>query len=379
MRVLITNIILADRTGTEVVTLELARGLARLGHQVAVYTPEAGQSAEALMRDGIAVTSRVEDIPFKPDIIHGHHNLAVAPALARFPDVPALLVSHDVMQAYDRPMLSPQIARFFAVDEINRERVLRETASLERVDLLPNAVDLERFRPRAPLPERPQRMLLVAKNHEHIVAVRRAARQAGLPLDEIGPAVGRVVEDFHTRLENFDLVFASARAALEAMAVGCAVVVVDGRGLAGLATADQVDAWRSNNFGLSLLTRTPTTEVLLTEIARYDPRDAAVVSARIREVAALSTHLARLEEIYREILENWSCSPDDVCRHSEAVARFLASWLREHLPEHKALALQRAAASAELEAQRAIIKSRSGLVRQLWRVTAHKLWREPVP
>ena len=37
-----------------------------------------------------------------------------------------------------------------------------------------------------------------------------------------------------------DLVFASARSALEAMATGCAVIVLDGRGFAGLVTHDVV-------------------------------------------------------------------------------------------------------------------------------------------
>ncbi len=129
MRVLITNIILAERTGTEVVTIELARGLARRGHEVAVFTPQMGPSAAALLADGITVTNRTEDLPFKPDIIHGHHNLAVAPVLARYPDVPALFVTHDAVQEYDSPLLSPQIVRFFAVDELRRQRVLREAAA----------------------------------------------------------------------------------------------------------------------------------------------------------------------------------------------------------------------------------------------------------
>jgi glycosyltransferase involved in cell wall biosynthesis len=374
MRILLTNIILADRTGTEVVILELARGLARRGHQVAVFTPVPGASATALAADGITVASRVEDIPFRPDVIHGHHNIAVAPALARFPDVPALFVSHDAAQARDAQLLSPQIVRFFAVDEINRERVLRETAALtKRVDLLPNVVDLDRFKPRAPLPPRPLRTLIVAKNSEHVDAVRTAARAAGLPLDELGLAVGRVVDDLNVRFHAYDLVFTSARAALEALAVGCAVVVVDGRGLAGLATADKVDEWRHHNFGLRLLTRKPTVEALRAEIARYDARDAAAVSARIRALAGLSDHLPRLEQIYQDMVTNWSCSSDDLRRNSEAVGTFFAAWLSIHLPAHYTLAEQCNELWLEVEGNRAILKSRSGLVRQLWRMTTRKL------
>ena len=408
MRILITNIILAERTGTEVVTLELARGLTRRGHQVAVFTPEMGPSAASLAADGIVVSNRIEDLPFKPDIIHGHHNLAVAPALARYPDVPALFVTHDAVQACDSPLLSPQIVRFFAVDEVRRQRALREAAAqTTRVDILPNAVDLERFKPRSALPDRPQRALLLAKQGNHIEAVQATANAAGLALDELGLAVGRVVDDLDVRLANYDLVFTSGRMAMEALAVGCAVVVCDGAGLAGLATTDQVDAWRHANFGRQILTRTPTVEALSAEMARYNALDAAAVSRRIRDTAALTDHLDRLEHIYLEITTNWTCSSDDLRRHSEALATFVARALREYLPayktvsqehkalshhhhalshqhdellqQHNALLLQYGAISRQLEAQQAIIDSRSDLLRQLWRVTTRKLRRARSP
>jgi len=115
--------------------------------------------------------------------------------------------------------------------------------------------------------------------------------------------------------------------ALEALAVGCAVVVVDGRGLAGLATSSLVDEWRRNNFGLRLLTREPTTETIMTEIARYDARDAAIVSGRIRELASLSTYLDRVEAIYRDVVATpqvLADAPVDL----RALGRFIAQWLR---------------------------------------------------
>jgi hypothetical protein len=115
--------------------------------------------------------------------------------------------------------------------------------------------------------------------------------------------------------------------ALEALAVGCAVVVVDGRGLAGLVTSSLVDEWRRNNFGLRLLTREPTKEAILTEIGRYDTRDAALVSGRIREHASLSTYLDRVEAIYRDVLATpqvLADAPADL----RALGRFIAQWLR---------------------------------------------------
>jgi hypothetical protein len=145
-------------------------------------------------------------------------------------------------------------------------------------------------------------------------------------LDEVGSAFGREIDDLHAQLGNYDLVFATARMALEALAVGCAVVVVDGRGLAGLATAATVDAWRVRNFGVSVLTRAVTADAISAEIARYDAADAMKVSERIREVATLSAYLDQVEALHREV----AALPRDVNSREDlrATGSFAAQWLR---------------------------------------------------
>ena len=397
MRIRLTNIVLNGRSGTEVVTIELARGLVGRGHQVAVFTPFIGPSASALLTDGITVTDRPEHLPWKPDVIHGHHNIAVAMALARYLDVPALFVMHDAIQGLDNPLVTPQIVRFFAVDEINRESHLRGTSLRKRdIELLPNAVDLSRFHLRDPLPQRPRRALLFGKSTGHIDTICEAARTFDLSLDAIGPVFGRVVDDLHVRLKDYDIVFATGRMALEALAVGCAVIVCDHRGFAGLARSDSVDEWRNNNFGLKLLTKPTTIDALLAEMCRYTATDAALVSMRIREIASLSDYLDRVEMIHREIVTHWKCAADDLRRHSEALSIFMAEWLRglsfeavsgvlENLLAHQAAALaerdaviaRRDAAVAQRDAviaeHNTILNSRSGLMRQLWHVSKRKL------
>ena len=328
MRVLTTNSSLRGRSGTEIVTIDLALGLRRRGHEVAVFAPLLGRSAEILRDQGIIIADRPEDLPWKPDVVHGHHNHVLAAALAYFPDVPALFVCHSSIYWFDGPLLLPRVRRFCSVDEACRDRLIAEVGcEKEAIELLPNAVDLDLFSPRAPLPARPRRALLLAKNTAHIAAVRAAAQEAGLELDEIGSPFGREVDDLHARLTHYDVVFATARMALEALAVGCAVVVVDGRGLAGLATSSLVDEWRRNNFGLRLLTREPTKEAIVTEIGRYDTHDAALVSGRIREFASLSTYLDRVEAIYRDVVATpqvLADAPADL----RALGRFIAQWLR---------------------------------------------------
>ncbi|SEN84573.1 glycosyltransferase [Bradyrhizobium sp. OK095] len=327
MRVLVTNCAMRGRSGSEIVTIDLASGLQRRGHEVAVFAPLLGSNAEILRRRGVLVTDRPEDVPWIPDVIHGHHNHVLTSALACFPETPGLFVCHSTAYWFDGPPRLPRVKRLCAVDEACRARLVAETGCpSDDVVLLMNAVDTDLFVPRGRLPERPARALLLTKNTEHIAAVRDAARGSGLVLDEVGSAFGREIDDLHAQLRNYDLVFATARMALEALAVGCAVVVVDGRGLAGLATAATVDAWRVRNFGVSVLTRAVTADAISAEIARYDAADAMKVSERIREVATLSAYLDQVEALHREV----AALPRDVNSREDlrATGSFAAQWLR---------------------------------------------------
>jgi hypothetical protein len=327
MRVLLTNCAMRGRSGAEIVTIDLAAGLQRRGHEIAVFAPLLGPSADVLRSRGVAVTDRPEDVPWVPDVIHGHHNHVLASAMAHFRASPGLFVCHSAAFWFDGAPRLPRVKRLCAVDEACRARLVAETGlPSDDIVLLMNAVNTDLFTPRAPLPARPARALLLAKNSAHVAAVRDAARVSGLVLDEIGSAFGQEVDDLHEQLRNYDIVFATARMAIEAMAVGCAVVVVDGRGLAGLATTATMEAWRVRNFGISVLTRAVTAEAIAAEIARYDATDATAVSAHIREAAKLSAYLDQVEALHREVAT--ALHDVDHAEDLRATGLFMAEWLR---------------------------------------------------
>jgi hypothetical protein len=146
-----------------------------------------------------------------------------------------------------------------------------------------------------------------------------------LQLDELGPGVGTTVADLPERLPRYDLVFATARMAIEAMAVGCAVVAVDERGLAGLVTSEVVDNWRWDNFGKAVLTRAVEVGTLITEIARYDADDAARVAANVRAAQSLEGTAARYEQIYREVIAAHVPVPAD--QEARELSRLMRQWL----------------------------------------------------
>jgi glycosyltransferase involved in cell wall biosynthesis len=326
LAVLLTNIVLAGRTGTEVVVEQLADGLRRRGHRPMVFTPQAGQLAEQLRARGHFVVSRPGALPFRPDIIHAHHTGPAMAALAAHPGVPAIFVSHDAAAPFDVPPAHPRLRRVFAVDERCRARLLEEGALPGRVALLPNAVDLSRIPPRpAPLPARPQRALAVTRQTMHLPALREACAAAGIALEEWGAGPGRVTARPEEAFASVDLVFATARTALEAAACGAGVVVCDARGCAGFLTRRRAKAWLPWNFGAAVL-RDPTEPgPIAAAIAEWSPAEAAEAAALVRDERDLERMLDRLEGIYREVIAEPTV--EDAAAEAAAVGAFIAGWV----------------------------------------------------
>jgi glycosyltransferase involved in cell wall biosynthesis len=305
-RILFANVTLAGFTGTEVVTRDLALGMHGRGHHVAVYSPARGPIADELEAGGVHVVTRVDQIG-EPDIVHGHHFVETVEALARFPRARGIFVCHDRTSMHSNPPRWPSIHRYVAVDDNCLER-LRLDWEIPAADtrVILNAVDMARFVPRSPLPGRPGRALVFSHNASpatHSEVVRAACDRLGIELDVLGTAAGEAVAAPEARLPQYDLVFAKARCALEAMAVGTAVVLCDASGSGPMVRADNVARLRPLNFGARTLTDRLDADRLVQEIRKYDPADSAAVSAWIRRDASLDRGLDEYEDVYREVMQ----------------------------------------------------------------------------
>ena len=327
--ILLTNIWLANLAGSEVIVRDLALGLLRRGHRPIVYSPTLGYVAEEIAARGVSVIDDLRQLGEAPDIIHAHHSIPCGEALILFPDVPAIYVCHSFNHWLEAPVHFPQIGAYVAVDEACRDRLVHtEGIDPKRVLTLLNAVDLDRVPPRpAPLRERP----LSAAAFGKAVAVpelRTACEQLGIQFDAIGPAPGRISTNPEQELVHYDLVFASARSALEALCCGCAVIVCDVRGFAGLVTSRNFESLRAMNFGLRSLGDTITVDRCVQEIGRYDPDDASTVANSARTDADLCKLLDKFENLYDEVLTG-ARRPSIT---TEARARAVARFLHENLP-----------------------------------------------
>ena len=308
LRVLITNCRLAERTGSEMYVHDLALALAVRGHTPLVYSPKLGALAAEMVKRGVEVRDSLESFSPPPDIVHGQHTVPAVEVLLRFREIPGIYVCHDATYRVDTPPLFPRILRHVAVDYNCRERVTKAGVPAHRIRVIFNSVDLDRFKPRGSLPARPTRALLFsnyANEGTHLGAVREACSRAGLPLDVIGSEAGNPSTEPEAVIGQYDLVFAKARCALEAMAVGTAVILCDFRGTGEMVKSADVDEFRRWNFGARLLRQPLDPQILLQQIARYDPSDATVVSRRIRASAGLADQVDQLIALYREVLTEW--------------------------------------------------------------------------
>ena len=198
LRILIINNSLAMRAGSELYVRDLATALLARGHTPIAYSTELGDVARELRAATVPVIDDLEALGAAPDLIHGQHHLETMTAILRFPGVPAIYVCHGWAPWQEAPPRSPRILRYVAVDHACRDRLVFEHGiSEERVRVLFNFVDLERFAPRAPLPARPTRALVfsnAASERTHVGVLREACARAGIALDVVGHDAARIRE-----------------------------------------------------------------------------------------------------------------------------------------------------------------------------------------
>src|SRR2546423_14930015 len=104
LTVLLTNIWLANRGGSEIVVRDLATGLLRRGHRPIVYSPDLGEVAAELAAKGIVVIDDLRQLAEPPDLIHAHHSIPCGEALIRLPQTHAIYVCHAVALWLDAPV-----------------------------------------------------------------------------------------------------------------------------------------------------------------------------------------------------------------------------------------------------------------------------------
>jgi Glycosyltransferase Family 4 len=343
VRILITNNALDRRAGSELYVRDLALGLLRKGHTPIVYSTQLGAVATEIRSATVPVVDSLDSLTTPPDLIHGQHHIDAMTALLRFPNVPAVYVCHGWLPWEEAPPMFPRILRYVAVDEPCRDRLLIEHGiPSAKVRMVYNFVDLGRFPARSGLPVRPARAL-VFNNYAtdfYTTSAREACERTGIELDVVGTDSGNMTTRPEQILGNYDLVFAKGRSALEALAVGCAVILSGVQRMGPLVTTAELDALRPLNFGLRALGEPISAASIEREISRYDAVDAARVSAAIRAGASSDAAVDQLIALYREVIDEFARQGRPAAADEMAAASDYLRWLAPTYKEANAGAMK---------------------------------------
>jgi hypothetical protein len=326
LKVLLTNTHLIHRGGTELYIRDLATALKRIGHRPFVYSPRLGGVAEEIRALSIPVVDSLDALAESPDVIHGQHHLETMTALWRFPDTPALFVSHGYFPWQEAPPLFPRILRYVVVGVFGLDRLIGEFGiDRERVTVVPNFVDFKRFRQRSELSPRPRRALLFGNwaTEDYHDAVLAACAERSITLDVAGLSLGTVADCPEVLLHQYELVFAVGRSALEAMATGAAVILAGPAGLGPLVTSRNFDRLRSINFAIRALTQPCDPLLIGAEIDRYDPVETMLVSEQVLRTAGLHQAIDTFVALYEGILAQWHATTHDRAAEERATSQYL--------------------------------------------------------
>jgi hypothetical protein len=330
LRVLITNNTLAGRAGSELYVRDTATELLKRGHAPVAYSTVLGEVAHELQALKILVVDDLNKLAVAPDLIHGQQHMELMTAVLHFPRVPAIQFIHNSGSWHEKPVHFPRILRYVAVDHACRDLLLDHGIPEDRMRVLLNFVDLARFKSRRqPLSVTPERALLFsnyASEETHLPAVREACARVNIQLDVVGSQTNSATAQPEKILGEYDLVFAKGRSALEAMAVGVAVLLCDYEGSGPMVTMANFSALRPLNFGRRALSGPLNAAVIVEEIKRYDRDEALRVSQMVRASAGLEPVIDELICLYEEVVREFELNG-----HAEKLEedRAAAAYLRQ--------------------------------------------------
>lgn len=337
MKVLFTNKVLHHAAGTQVIVRDLAIALHRKGWQVAVFTNEAGRFAEEITRHGIIVTEQLQAIPFVPDVIHAHHYKPALEAINYFPETPAISFIHDRLAPIDMPPKHRNIVQYLAADYNVYDRLVRDARIPSSfVKVLLNWVDVSKFPLRTSWNELPKTALVFSNYATHdnfFLAIKEACSKVGITLDAIGSGMQNNVTDPGPLLCKYDIVFAKAKAAMEALATGASVIPCDKFGLGEMVVPGNYEHFRKYNFGMKILNKPILPRLISEEIRKYSIVHAASLAGRIRKDADFDLYVETLISYYDEAVLKFNHG----FRTYKAAVRFhpLRYWIKRKLMSRK--------------------------------------------
>jgi hypothetical protein len=287
--------------GSESYLLTVAEQLDRLGHEVQLFSPEVGAGAQVAAERGVALVTEAQ-LPAECDGVLVQ-DAAVSLQLAdRYPSAPQLFVAHSESFDLQAP---PQLGGVVSLVVAMNDRVaarMRSYASEREVVRLRQPIDTERFISRNPLPQVPERVLLLSNTPlaDRMAVLESACEAAGLELVRIGGIDGQTA-DPRSAIAAADIVVGYGRSILEAMACGRAAYVYDWNGGEGWVTADSYPEIEANGIAGRSGRVMVDADSLVEDFGRYSAsmgpvnHDLAIANHRA------NVHAQQLVELFRDL------------------------------------------------------------------------------
>jgi hypothetical protein len=257
--------------GSESYLLTVAEQLQRLGHEVAVYSPQAGPGAAVAQERGIPLAGYGE-LPDELDAALVQDAAVSYDLTAHLPSVPQLFVAHsETFDLQAPPQLGDSVRAIVALNDRVAAR-MRAFATEREILRLRQPIDTERFVPRAPLPPRPRRALMLSNTPlvDRFELIESACAEAGIELLRLGGHDGQSA-DPRDALHRAEIVIGYGRSILEGMACGRAAYVYDWNGGDGWVSSETYPAIEADGIAGRSGRGTIDESRLARDLAAYSP------------------------------------------------------------------------------------------------------------
>ncbi|MBZ5637175.1 MAG: glycosyltransferase [Acidobacteriia bacterium] len=313
LRVLFTNHHLMNAAGSETFTLTLVRALTERGHRVTVHSKFLEPLAPELAASGARVVDDLQAVRQESfDVAHVHHNVCALEVRHCFRELPMVFVSHGVLPFLERPPVADVgIARWLAVSEEVRGRLLTCGVPEGRLEIFRNPVDDRRFRAETPLSPRPRRALVLSHRIDEATerAIRDGCASAGVETVFLGARFGMAdPRDLPALMNGSDVVFTLGRGAIEAMLCGRPPFVLDHAGGDGLLGPDNVEESMHCNFSGRRYARRFNAADVAAELSRFSPEGAAWLRSFALARFGVEGSVAQLERVYLAAMDDRGAS-----------------------------------------------------------------------
>ena len=266
----------------------------------------------------------------KFDLAHIQHCSCVVDIRAVFPNLPILFSSLGVLPFLEQPVpFDVGVSSYLAISEEVAKNLIGQGIPESAITIIRNLVSTRRFFPKAPIRQRPERILVLSNKIDEgrRVILRAAAQIIGASIKFVGGTSATIPQDeLCDAINDADLVVTIGRGVVETMLCGRVPLVFDIHGGDGLVTPENLDVLKICNFSGRNFKIDYSVGGLVEEFQKYSQD----YGHSLREIAlqqfGMELNLPRLTELYRSVA---SSSVPGIPDSQQRILQFCSAMARE--------------------------------------------------